>query len=81
MTQASVSGWSATASHTGTTRRCAIYVGPEPEPPARRPGEPACTAAPLGQTMRGVAEGIAILALGMGLAIAGAAVRPGALGT
>ena len=38
------SGWAATATHTGTTRTCAIYVGTGgPLAPATSEGEAACT--------------------------------------
>ena len=71
----SASGWSATASTRSTATRCAIYVGPALEPPAERPGVPACTAVPLGHTMRAAALGMATLVLGLALAIAGASWR------
>lgn len=73
----SASGWSATVSIRQSPRRCAIFVGPTPEPPARQPGMPACTGAPLPQTLRGVAKAIPVLALGLALAIAGASWRRG----
>jgi hypothetical protein len=71
----SASGWSATASTRSTATRCAIFVGMTPEPPAQRPGVPACTAVPLGHTMRAAALGMATLVLGLALAIAGASWR------
>ena len=66
------SGWSATATHRSTWRRCAIYVGPRPEPPAQQPGVPGCAGVPVGHTLRGVAVGVAFVALGLALATAGA---------
>jgi type IV pilus assembly protein PilA len=35
-------GWSTTASHTATTRTCAIFVGVAPVAPANVEGEPKC---------------------------------------
>ena len=35
-------GWSTTASHTATTRTCAIFVGVAPVAPAQVEGEPKC---------------------------------------
>jgi len=79
--RASAGGWSATASHSRTARRCAIYVGPQTEPPAQRPGEPACTGVPVTQTMRRAAPGLAALVLGLALATAGARAWAGRLRT
>ena len=36
-------GWTATVSHTTTTRTCAIYSGSTPLAPAAKEGEPRCT--------------------------------------
>jgi len=36
-------GWTATVSHTTTTRTCAIYVGSTSLTPANKEGEPKCT--------------------------------------
>jgi type IV pilus assembly protein PilA len=35
-------GWTATVSHTTTTKTCAIYVGSTPIAPANKEGEPKC---------------------------------------
>jgi type IV pilus assembly protein PilA len=35
-------GWTATVSHTTTTKTCAIYVGSTPLAPANKEGEPKC---------------------------------------
>jgi prepilin-type N-terminal cleavage/methylation domain-containing protein len=44
ITTATVSGWGATARHTGTSITCAIYYGSGAAPvaPATKEGEPAC---------------------------------------
>jgi prepilin-type N-terminal cleavage/methylation domain-containing protein len=36
-------GWTATVSHTTTTRTCAVYSGSTPLAPAAKEGEPRCT--------------------------------------
>ncbi len=44
MVSATGAGWQATASHTGTTRTCALYYGAiAPLPPATNNGEPGCS--------------------------------------
>jgi len=35
-------GWTATVSHTTTTRTCAVYTGSTPLAPAAKEGEPRC---------------------------------------
>lgn len=36
-------GWTATASHTSTTKTCAVYAGSTALAPATKEGEPRCT--------------------------------------
>ena len=44
LSDVSASGWSATTTHTGTTKTCAMFYGSgaTPTPPATQEGEPAC---------------------------------------
>jgi type IV pilus assembly protein PilA len=37
-------GWTASMTNSGTTQRCAVFVGSTPLPPATREGAPACEA-------------------------------------
>jgi len=40
--QVTADGWTATVSHTTTTKTCAIYVGSTQVAPANKEGEPKC---------------------------------------
>ena len=42
-TAAAGTGWTASTSHSATTRTCSIFIGPTPLAPATVEGEPKCT--------------------------------------